>query len=306
MSYPFQRIMITGGSGFLGQYLIDAAPDNAEVLSLYNRHPLPHSSAKQLHVDLTEESKTAALLQEWKPDLVIHAAALSDTHACEERPELSHRINVYTTEHLAERCHHMGIPIVFTSTDLVFDGIQPPYRPEDAVTPVSTYGRHKVEAEQVLRRRHPEGIIARLPVMYGLPPEKRKNVLTALLHQWLAGQTPNLFTDEYRSMAYARDVAEGIYRIALHPGEVFHLGGPTPVSRYAFGNAVRQLLRLPEDSIHPTRQTEVKLTAPRPANVSMDSSKAYAIGYRPADISTALSELASALQEAYQHWSTNG
>lgn len=306
MSYPFKRILITGGSGFLGQHLIEAAPSAAQILSLYHQHPLQDTPAEQWPADLTDESTIAALLRDWQPDLVIHAAALSDTHICESDPELSNQINVCATAHMAAHCHYLGIPLVFTSTDLVFDGKKPPYLPQDTVAPVSTYGRHKVAAEQVLRERHPEAIIARLPVMYGLAREERSNVLTALLRQWANGHIPNLFTDEYRSMAHAKDVAEGLYRVALHPGQVFHVGGPSPVSRFAFGEAVRKVLGLPTDCICGVRQQEISLAAPRPADVTLDSRSAYVIGFRPTDISTALEGLAPALQLTYQHWQNNG
>lgn len=306
MSRPLTRILITGGSGFLGQYLLEAAPIGTEVLSLYHKRALPAMPNKQINLNLLEERALKTLLDEYEPDLVIHAAALSDVHVCEAHPEQSHQVNVLATQHLAIACQERGIRMVFTSTDLVFDGKQPPYSPADVTSPVSTYGRHKVEAERVIQQVYPEATIARLPVMYGWPKVWRKNLLSALVQQLVEGKTAYLFTDEYRSIAHAADVAKGLYLVADHPGRLFHLGGPAPVSRYAFGETVRQLLDVSPALIVGRQQAAVDLPAPRPRDVTLDSSAAAAIGFRPAAITTVLPKLAPALQAWYAQRNNNG
>lgn len=306
MSYPFTRILVTGGSGFLGQHILAGAPAGTKCLSLYHSRPLHNTPAAQMAIDLEDNNAFGSIVAQWQPDLVIHAAAIADPHRCEKEPALSEHINVTASAQIATVCAAQAIPLVYTSTDLVFDGNTPPYLPAHQPKPVSRYGQQKAAAEAAVRQYNKEAVIARLPVMYGLPHEVRNNVLTALIRQWARGETPSLFTDEYRSFAHAKDVADGLYRIATAAGQTFHLGGPAAVSRFAFGDAVRQILNLPNDRIQPTLQAAVKLAAARPKNVTLDSHTAYALDYRPQSVPEALADLTHRIREHYLYWQNNG
>ncbi|MCA1992664.1 MAG: sugar nucleotide-binding protein, partial [Coleofasciculus sp. S288] len=62
---------------------------------------------------------------------------------------------------------------------------------------------------------------------------------------------------------------------------LIHLGGKDRVSRYDFGRLLVEVLELPETGLKSCRQADVKMAAPRPSDVSLDSSKAFALGYSP-------------------------
>ena len=103
-------------------------------------------------------------LAEWRPSAIIHLAAASNPNWCELHPVESQVINTEAPVYLAAYCRDAGIPFIFTSTDLVFDGQQAPYVESWAPAPICTYGRQKAQAEQALLLAYPEAVIARLPI----------------------------------------------------------------------------------------------------------------------------------------------
>lgn len=96
-------------------------------------------------LDLTDEQAVSRRFAAERPDGVIHCAAMSRSPACEREPVLARRANVEATRHLARLFE--GRPMVFLSTDLVFDGTRAPYREDARTGPLSAYARTKAEAE---------------------------------------------------------------------------------------------------------------------------------------------------------------
>ena len=134
-----KKILITGGSGFLGSRLAYYYRDKYDLL-------LP--SHRELNISREEVVK--AYLEEHRPDAVIHCAALSNTWYCEQHPEESHRVNVQGTVRIAKACKLIGAKLVFMSSDQVYNGtpMLGPLKEEDVLQPINFYGRHKLEAEQ--------------------------------------------------------------------------------------------------------------------------------------------------------------
>ena len=134
-----KKILITGGSGFLGSRLAYYYRDKYDLL-------LPSHS----ELNISREEAVKAYLEEHRPDAVIHCAALSNTWYCEQHPEESHRVNVQGTVRIAKACKLIGAKLVFMSSDQVYNGtpMLGPLKEEDVLQPVNFYGRHKLEAEQ--------------------------------------------------------------------------------------------------------------------------------------------------------------
>ncbi len=222
--------------------------------------------------------------QHWRPDGVIHTAALSQPNRCEQDPTLSYAINVQASETLATLCREYQIPLVFTSTDQVFDGQAAPYDETSLPNPINTYGRHKLEAELRIRAIYPAATLCRLPLLYGPPSAHGACFLQDFLARLRAGQSLSLFTDEYRTPAYVEDVAAGLLLALDHPGTLLHLSGPERLSRYEFGLRMAEVFDLDGQLIQPCRQADVAMAAARPADVSSNSQRAMDLGYHPRGI----------------------
>lgn len=211
---------------------------------------------------------------------VIHTAAQSKPNVCQNYPEESYRINVTATVNLAGLCADADIPFLFTSTDLVFDGTNPPYREDDPVSPLSYYGEQKAIAEQKILSRHSQATICRMPLMFGASPTA-DSFIQPFIKALKAEQELKLFVDEFRTPISASTAADGLF-LALNKAQgLLHLGGKERLSRYEFGRLMVKVLNLPEDRLKTCRQQDIVMAAPRPVDVSLDSSKAFALGYQP-------------------------
>ncbi len=164
-----KTLLITGASGFLGEPLCHLAQSRWQVKSLYHQHPIHKANPNFQALDLTDTQAVANWFEQHRPNGVIHTAALSKPNRCEQEPELSYRLNVTASETLATLCRDYCIPLVFTSTDQVFDGENAPYDESSIPHPINVYGRHKLTAEQRLREIYPDVTICRLPLLYGPP-----------------------------------------------------------------------------------------------------------------------------------------
>lgn len=293
MSRP--RLLITGAGGLLGHALCTAAATAWDVVALYHCTRPKAPGVTAVSGDITSTPDMDHIFRSERPQAVIHAAAMSQPNACEVAPETSEAVNVAATTALAARCADAGIPMVFTSTDLVFDGTRPPYRETDPVTPICVYGRHKAEAEKRLAAAFPAATVCRMPLMFGFAPSGG-GFLGELVRTLSAGGRPRLFTDEIRTPVSTTAAARGLLAMLDQSGRIFHLGGGRRVSRYRFGRLVAASMGLPADRIIPIRSGDLDMPAPRSPDVSLVSRDAGRCGFAPgcfeADLAAAVSRYA--------------
>jgi dTDP-4-dehydrorhamnose reductase len=288
------KLVITGASGTVGYHLIEAGlAAGYEVYGLYRSRPIVHPHIHALPVDITDYISLGNVIEEIAPDMLIHAAALADANPCQQQPELSYSINVEASAHLAGICADHQIPMVFTSTDLVFDGQKGGYLEIDIPTPILTYGIHKLQAEAAILAIYPQAWIARCPLMFGKLAAGGRSHFTQLVESLRAGQSVQLFHDEYRSICPCTAVARGIVALAGRASGILHLGGSERLSRYEFGILVADVLGVDHSLVIATSQRDVLMPAPRPADVSLDSSLAMRMGYEPGNIRASIDEALS-------------
>ena len=279
-----KKILLTGASGFLGCNYCDLFANHFEIHAIHNEHPTQNKNVISNKADITDSVVLEECFQKIKPDKLIHLAAFSDPNRCELYPEISEKINIEASESLAYQCKKAKIPMIFSSTDLVFDGKSAPYKETDIPAPVNIYGLHKSIAEQAILDIYPDATICRLPLMVGPDFGDKPNFLVQMVRKFSLGEQVNLFTDEYRSTASARDVCAGLILCLKHPGQIFHLGGDERISRYDFGMIVSEVFGFDKSLIIKSKQKDVKMPAARPKDVSMTSDKAKGIGWIPGNL----------------------
>ncbi|MDB9314815.1 NAD(P)-dependent oxidoreductase [Spirulina sp. CS-785/01] len=286
-----QKLLVTGASGFLGWTLCQVAQPYWQIYGTYATHGAKIPGVSQVKADLQDLPSLRHLLTEIKPDAIIHLAALSRPNYCQTHPQESYNINVLGSCAIADYCATVKIPCVFTSTDLVFDGTNPPYRETSPPSPVSLYGEHKLLAEEGMLQRYPQTAICRMPLMFGEASPTSYSFLQPFLQQFREGQALRLFYDEYRMPVSATTAARGLL-LALEKVQGYvHLGGKERLSRYEFGELMAEVFHLSREQITRCSQKDVPMAAPRPADLSMDSSLAFGLGYNPPSVKAALMEL---------------
>ena len=163
-----KKLLITGANGFLGWNLCRLAKGRWHLFGTVYSNQVEIPEATTIRIDLTDHSELKRLFEEVRPDAVINTAAASDPNFCQVNPDLSYGINVEAPVNIALLCSDYMIPYLYTSTDLVFDGLNAPYRESDPVCPVNVYGEHKAQAEERILRAYPQSTVCRMSLMFGL------------------------------------------------------------------------------------------------------------------------------------------
>ncbi len=265
-----RRIWVTGAGGLIGNQLVAGAPVWAP-----GREVVPLLRAG---LDLEDAAAVTARLQRDAPDAVIHCAASSRSPVCQADPVGARRSNVEATRHLAGLA--AGIPFVFFSTDLVFDGRKGGYVEDDPVGPLSVYAETKVEAELCVRE-HPRHLIVRTSLNHGASPGGVRGFDEELAAAWRAGRETTLFDDEFRCPIAAADTARIVWELLLGGARgTFHVAGGERLSRWEIGRRVAAA----RPELAP-RVVAASLSsyvgAPRPADVSLDCGKTERFLGRP-------------------------
>ncbi len=277
-----KKILITGISGFVGYHFTGKHQPNRQLFGTYHQNPVQLEDINCYPLDIRNTEAFIELIEQIQPDTVIHLAALSNPNYCENHPEKCQEINSAATFHLITACQERDIHFIFASTDLVFDGKMAPYSEKDATNGIMTYGSDKAKTEYLANLMYPNKVtIARLPLQYGWC-EEAPNFLTNWVKTLKSGETISAFTDEYRTAAWTGDVVDGLLLLAEQEEKgIWHLGGPARQSRYDFAVELAKGLGVDTTLVLPVLQKDIKMAAARPADVSMNSEKAFQLGYAP-------------------------
>lgn len=297
-----KRLLLTGGSGFLGGHLaLQAAQDGWQVLALgHNTLPLSGPRIEAMCCDLTRPGALTEAVAAWRPDVVVNLAAQSNANKCEQDPEKSRLLNVELPREAASACAARGLKLVHASTDLVFSGTMAPYAEDAPPEPLSEYGRQKAAAEAVVlegcQAQGTSVCICRLALLYGSPVQTPdtgffSTMVRELMQNNGAGLT--LFSDEYRTPLFVKDAAKGVLLAVEKGSGLLHLGGDERVSRLEFGKRLAAALGKSGEDIQAVPLAAVKMAASRPADVSLCIDKAQALGFAPMPLATGISAAAT-------------
>jgi dTDP-4-dehydrorhamnose reductase len=287
-----KKLLVTGASGFLGWNICKMAQSKWLVHGCYRSKRVLPLSVRHHQIDLTDFKALKILFKKVKPDAVIHTAGIRDPEFCQTHRSLSHKINTTASVNIAGLCAEIKALCLFVSSDMVFDGLNPPYREEDEPSPINVYGEHKAVAEQEMFRFHPQTVICRLPLIYGTAAPTVESFIQPLIRAIKAKTEICLFIDEFRTPINVRDAAEGIMLALKHLPGIIHIGGPETISRYEFGKLLVEVLKVANANIRSCRQSEVELEAPRPPDVSLDIQKARLFGFDPKSPKEGLTRIA--------------
>jgi dTDP-4-dehydrorhamnose reductase len=286
-----KKLLVTGASGFLGWNICNAAVGSWDIYGTYFTHSLTIRGTKTIRIDLRDFMELKKIFHAIRPDAVIHSAAKADLNYCQENRSETERINITASINIAGLCSDYGIPCVFISTDVVFDGEKPPYSEDDKVSPVNFYGGQKVLAEEEMSVRYPETIICRMPLMFGIPGPVASSFLQPTILAMKEGRELTLFVDEIRTPVSGGTAAKGILLALRKFKGIVHMGGPERISRYDFGRLLARVSGISGTKLIPCSQKDIVMSAPRPRDVSLDSSKAFQSGFKPPPLEEELRHL---------------
>ncbi|XP_053399644.1 methionine adenosyltransferase 2 subunit beta-like isoform X1 [Mercenaria mercenaria] len=172
------RALVTGASGLLGRAIMKdfcASPD-WDVLGLaFSR---ARDGLKK--VDLSDKNAVTDVVNDFKPDVIIHSAAERRVDVIEKTPEAAKKVNLDATQFICEAAAGVKAWVLFISTDYVFDGKNPPYKVTDEPNPLNLYAKSKLEGEKITLRVNPDNGVLRVPILYGEIEELSESAVTVL------------------------------------------------------------------------------------------------------------------------------
>jgi len=268
-------LLITGASGFLGRAILQRARTRWNPVAVHCASEPAEYRLFWVKIDLTRRARIRELVRRCRPRVIIHAAALSDLDRCEHEPGLAHKINVEATRHLAECAAENGSRLLFISSDMVFNGRRGLYREEDDVSPLSVYGRTKVQAEKTVSRTLDDHLIVRAALIYGRSASARLSFSDWIEQRLINGKRVPLYTDQFRSPIYVGNLADLLLQLAQdNIRGLLHLGGAERINRLDFGLKMCEHGNYDPSLLQPTVMPDNGPGAARPRDVSLCVAKA--------------------------------
>jgi dTDP-4-dehydrorhamnose reductase len=298
------RILVTGASGLLGLNLaLEAARLGHTVYGAVNRNALRSQAFTVVECDLLAPGAVERLIDETRPDWVIHCAALALVDACEAQPELARELNSEVPAKLAQYVARGGARLVHLSTDAVFDGSRGDYTEEDAPHPLGVYSRTKLESERRVAAADPGAIIARVN-LFGWSLRGDRSLSEFFYYNLSAGRPVQGFTDVYFCPLLANHLALVLLQmLAKGLSGLYHVVSPECLSKYEFGLRLARKFGLDEGLIAPVSVAEGGLKAVRSPNLTLRIDKLTRdLGAPPPGISAGLDELYRLYREGYSQF----
>jgi len=294
------RILITGGSGLLGQYLNIELNKKNQILTLYNNNIGNAQKFLSEKIELTEFANLDRVIFRFKPEVIIHTAAITDVNIAETMDwQKLFLINVEVTRNIAEICREVGTKLVFTSTDLVDEGIENCKKDEDAkLKPLSRYAKSKLQAEEQIIKVDCEYMILRLSLMFGFGLNHSVNHFSQTINKLKNGEDVFLFSDQYRSQISLREASRIISILVKSKNwnEVINIGGKERVSRYELFERYANYAKLDKKLLHPVLLKDSAINH-KVFDVSFNTEKLdsllteFTIDYHPSSIEKMFEEL---------------
>lgn len=277
---PMKHLVI-GASGQVGHALMRAfAEAGHQAVGTYHSHPTEGLWA----LDMTDGTAVDAVFDAVRPEAVWIPGAMPDVDRCEREPELSHRVNVEAPIRVMDAARRHGVPLVFFSSDYVFDGVDGPYRESDPVQPLQVYGQHKAEAEAALLT-YAESIVVRPAWIYSDEPNPR-NFVYRVLADLRDGRPIKSALDQINTPTPAGPLAHHALQ-ALSAGHrgILHLAGPERMTRLELVQRIADRAGHSGAAIEAIRVSDLPLPAKRPLKGGLVSEfPQYAISERLQDM----------------------
>ena len=255
-----KNLLITGSSGFLGSKIIEKYKENYHLIT-----PSHHE------MDITNEISVQHYFLKHRPDIVIHCAAISDTNACQQNPDLSYRVNVAGSENIAKAAKMVSAKCIMCSSDQVYCGSQKDTAntEDDALFPHNVYGKDKAYTETSCLQIYPESVHLRLAWMYDSKADltSPRNDFFKQLKTCIAKATPiNLPVNDKRGITDVWEVVDNIEKTFALPGGVYNFGSANTNNTYDMTVSVFEALNLDSSLLN-------KISYDRARNISMSQEK---------------------------------
>ena len=255
------RVLVTGAAGQLGQDLMDEL-----ICRGFDAVGIDREQA-----DITDAGQVKRVIEQVRPDVVIHGAAYTAVDKAEDNRELCYQVNVLGTRAVARACRRLGAKMIFISTDYVFDGQgQMFFQPDDPKNPINYYGLTKSQAEDEIRNTLEQYFIVRVSWLFGV---NGANFVKTMIRLGKERSDLNVVCDQVGSPTYSFDVARLLCdMLASDRYGVYHVTNEGVCSWAEFAREIMTQAGL-HAVVHPIPSEQFPSRAKRPANSRMSKNK---------------------------------
>ena len=282
------NILITGANGFLGYYLVEQllCKGHHVIATGKGQCRLPFSKYPNFQyeeMDFTDPFSIHDVFENIKPDVVIHAGAMSKPDECELDQMKAYLVNVEGTVQLLINSADIKSFFIFLSTDFVFDGERGMYNEEDIPNPVNYYGKTKLEAEEAVKEYEHDWAIVRTVLVYGKNFSGHSNILKIVKEKLEKGEEYKVVDDQVRTPTYVGDLATGIVSIVEKRAKgIFHLSGKNMLTPYQMAIKAAEHLKLDKSLLKKVTAASFTQPARRPLKTGFNIDKARKeLGFEP-------------------------
>lgn len=262
------KVLVTGAKGQLGN----------DLLNEMAKRGIDSIGVDIDEMDITDAKAVERVLGGSGADAVIHCAAYTAVDAAEDHEELCERINGTGTENVAVACRSLDIPMMYISTDYVFNGQgERPWEPDDKREPLNVYGRTKYQGELAVERWLEKYFIVRIAWVFG---SNGKNFINTMLRIGKEKGKASVVNDQVGSPTYTYDLARLLVdMIQTDRYGRYHATNEGLCSWYEFAVEIFRQAGLSVE-VTPVTSAEYGAKAKRPANSRMNRDKLDANGFK--------------------------
>ena len=283
-----KKILVTGSNGLLGQKLVYKLKerDDVELIATARgeNRLLDQSGYQFLSMDICNKANVDEVIDQVKPDHIIHTAAMTQVDACELDHEACDKANVEAVQYIVDAAERNNCHLVHISTDFIFNGEEGPYDEEGTPDPLSYYGNAKWKGEQIVQKSNLRWAILRTILVYGIVDNmSRSNIVLWAKGELEKGKTINVVDDQFRSPTLAEDLAEGcILAIDKNATGVYNISGKDQYAIIDLVRTVADYYGLDKSLINPVSSKTLNQPAKRPPVTGFILDKARReLGYDP-------------------------
>lgn len=247
------RILVMGHRGMLGSDLVEVLGGDHEVFGV-----------DVAEFDITSAADCVRVLEEYRPEAVVNAAAYTDVDGCEINREACFAVNAVGVRNVAEACRAAGAKAVHYSTDYVFDGTKrEPYLEDDVCRPINAYGESKRKGEEALAETLERHLLIRTAWLYG---RGGKNFVKAILAKVKDEGTLRVVDDQVGSPTFTLDLAQATkLLLELDCTGTYHVTNRGVCSWYEFARRILEYAQVAGITVVPIKSGELNRKAARPA-----------------------------------------
>ena len=291
------KILVTGANGLLGQTIIKQLLEKKFIVAATGRGPsrmdVIVEGFSYSDIDITDGPAIEQFILEQHPQVIVHAAAMTQVDQCELNKQDCYNVNVTSTRFIIDAAKAIPSRFIFVSTDFIFDGNNGPYTESDEPSPVNYYGSTKMVAEKAVMESGLDYAIVRTVLVYGVAGSTgRTNILDFVKQSLEANKPIKMVTDQLRTPTFVNDLASGIILIIeKNINGIFNLSGEQMMTPYDMAVETAKYFGLNESLVSKASSEEIKQPAMRPPKTGFNISKAKKeLGYKPRNFIEGLKE----------------